>query len=501
MISSLFSKTNLLFCGLITLLGIFGYQSLPGGIKNATLTPTPTATRMVTPSPTLDPFFSGQDTMNEQAVISPTPASASSIPFYQLRMEFDPRFNFGTIHEKIVYYNHTGQELNTIKLLVEANHSAGVFSLKKLTGEDGATLIPFHLEDNILDVNLPQVLSPDKQVALNLDYTLKLPEKSLPLGYTGHQANFIDWYPYIPPYQADKGWEINPAGRVGEHLSYDLADFEVEIRFPDKTPSQVIAAPTAEQAAGNGIKKFTHLSARNFYLSISPLYKIVSQQVGDVTINGYVFPEHLESGNSALGYTANALSYFSSIFTPYQHKTFSFVEADFADGMEGDGIFFLNKNYFAYTDGPKSGLCALSAHETAHQWWFAQVTNNPAINPWMDESLATYSELIYYRKWYPDLTDWWWQYRVFAFKPVGNIAGTIYDFQSYRPYVNAVYLHGVVFLDAVYQKMGQDAFITFLKQYAQTYSGKQVTPDEFFNLLSQQSQVNLQPIISENFKK
>jgi hypothetical protein len=292
-----------------------------------------------------------------------------------------------------------------------------------------------------------------------------------------------------------------PAAHVGEHLVYDMADFEVEIHLPDKAEPQVIAASAAADSTQNGIQHFTLLGARNFAWSISPIYKLVTVQSGAARINGYVFPEHVDAGRAAVGYTAEALSLFSNLFTPYQHPTFSFVEVDFADGLESDGLFFLNKAYFAYTNGPESGLCALSVHESAHQWWYAQVGNNQALYPWLDEALATYSELLYYQKLRPESVDWWWQYRVQPYKPTGNVGSSIYDFQSYRPYVNAVYLHAVQFLDQLHQKMGDEAFLAFLRNYAIVFGGKLATPPDFFTLLQQSTPLNIQPLKDAYFSK
>jgi aminopeptidase N len=35
-------------------------------------------------------------------------------------------------------------------------------------------------------------------------------------------------------------------------------------------------------------------------------------------------------------------------------------------------------------------------HETAHQWWYSMVGNDQILEPWLDESLADYSEVVYY---------------------------------------------------------------------------------------------------------
>jgi aminopeptidase N len=164
-------------------------------------------------------------------------------------------------------------------------------------------------------------------------------------------------------------------------------------------------------------------------------------------------------------------------------------------------MFFLNKAYFAYTNGASSGLCALSVHETSHQWWYGQVGNNQALNPWLDESLATYSELLYYQKLRPSLVDWWWTYRVEPYKPAGSVGSTIYDFQSYRPYVNAVYLRGAQFLDALHSRMGDEAFLAFLHNYVSTYAGRQAAPQDFFNLLHQSTRLDVQPLVDSYFGK
>jgi aminopeptidase N len=113
----------------------------------------------------------------------------------------------------------------------------------------------------------------------------------------------------------------------------------------------------------------------------------------------------------------------------------------------------------------------LSVHETSHQWWFGLVANDQANEPWLDEALATYSEYLFLEEFYPELTSWWWDYRVYTFNPTGNIDSDIYKFDRARPYINAVYLRGAVFLHELRNLLSDDVFFLRLRQYAEVNQG------------------------------
>lgn len=84
--------------------------------------------------------------------------------------------------------------------------------------------------------------------------------------------------------------------------------------------------------------------------------------------------------------------------------------------------------------------------------------NDQALEPWLDEALATYSELLFYEADYPEHVDWRWNFRVNRFQPAGWIDRTIYDFQAFRRYVDAVYLRGAQFLQTVREQVGDEVF-------------------------------------------
>jgi hypothetical protein len=202
----------------------------------------------------------------------------------------------------------------------------------------------------------------------------------VPFGYTLAQTNLVDWYPFLPPYQPGRGWWANQAGPCGEHLVYENADFEVSIRLLDERDDLVVAASSPAKVDGEWLH-YSYPAARNFVWSVSHQYIISTRQVGPVTIKAYTFPVHTAAGESALQATAEALAVYNRLFSKYP-RLLSLVEADFLDGMEYDGLYFLSKGFYnIYSGTPADYLTAIAAHETAHQWWYAQLGNDQAIEP------------------------------------------------------------------------------------------------------------------------
>jgi aminopeptidase N len=145
-------------------------------------------------------------------------------------------------------------------------------------------------------------------------------------------------------------------------------------------------------------------------------------------------------------------------------------------------------------------LWAIAAHETAHQWWYAQVGNDQAFEPWLDEALCTYSERLYYENIHPEGLDWWWAYRVYYYEPKGWVDGSVYNPEGYRAYRDAVYLNGALFLEDLRNLVGEQAFFAFLPAYARRYAGTVATADDFFAVLNEYTQVNLQPLFDRYFE-
>jgi aminopeptidase N len=174
---------------------------------------------------------------------------------------------------------------------------------------------------------------------------------------------------------------------------------------------------------------------------------------------------------------------------------------DFNDGMEYSAFFYLSRDFYnLYDETPANYLTFVAVHETSHQWWFEQVANDQAQQPWLDEALSTYSEYIYYENMHPDLTAWWWAYRIDFYNPQGFVDIPIYDGQGFRPYTNAAYFQGAHFLHALRARIGDEAFFAFIQDYLAQGRGKIMTSDDFFRILSGHTLTDYSDIVRQYFQ-
>jgi hypothetical protein len=143
--------------------------------------------------------------------------------------------------------------------------------------------------------------------------------------------------------------------------------------------------------------------------------------VNGVNVRSIYLAEHERIGKRALVVAANALRVFTSLFGPLPFKMISVAEAPLVAGLgsaEFSGLNVIASAYFVDFDSPavrnlpeiireqrpsvEESLEWTVAHLIAHQWWGAAVGNDPAREPLLDEALASWSSLLYYKRTYGD---------------------------------------------------------------------------------------------------
>ncbi|GAB4504547.1 MAG: M1 family metallopeptidase [Anaerolineales bacterium] len=436
----------------------------------------------------------------------PTPTSlpAPERAKYSLDVALDYAAKTVSVNENIFYPNHTGEPLASLVLAVVPNLWAGGFTLTGLSVDD-APLSTYSLQGQRLEIVLPAALAPETTLTLTLQFTLALPfaeqqdpnlERPRIYGYTARQINLVNWYPFIVPYEAGTGWILHDPWYYGEHLVYEAADYEVNL----KTNPGVVVAASGYAQPGGEFTRYTLTAGRAFVLSASPEFQIVSAQAGNVIVTSYYFPFYEKPGQTVLEVSAKAIQLYSQRFGPYPHQTLAAVMGDFNDGMEYSAFYFLPRDFYNLYDGTsKNYLTFVAAHETAHQWWFERVANDQALYPWLDESLCNYSERLYYEAYHPELVSWWWPYRMYYYDPSAKMDIPIYQGTGFQPYTNATYFRGAHFLEDLRTRIGDEAFFAFLQDYQAQLNGKIAKPQDFFAILRQHTNADFSDLLAAYF--
>lgn len=479
------------------------------------LTPTATASATIQPQASQTPVNTSippaatvsatalpqQPTKIADTEVPPKPALQADRTQYTLTAVMDYANHTVSVHEVVIYPNLSQGVLTNISFGVNPNLWKGVFYLQTLAVNDVA-VTNFSLSGQWLVVNLDVPMQPGQVIKLTLDYNLILPYSSAKFenfGYTARQTNLIDWYPFIPPYRNGQ-WILPDPYAYGENLVYDKADFRVSLEFTDPANAPVVAA-SAEANLVQGVLVYELPNARNFTISASPEYLIGVADASGVKIYNYYFAGEYLAAGRVLELTQKAVNTYIAEFGPYPHTILSVCETDLNDGLETDGMYFLAKNFYSTYDGSvKNNLSMIAVHETAHQWWYGAVASNQAVEPWLDEALSTYSENVFYDKNYPEVLNWWWNYRVNAFGASGWVDSQVYDTTSFRAYVNAVYFNGAHFMQTLRDRIGDEAFFAFIKDYYARNNGRVVTASDFFEVLALHTDKDVSDIIKLYFR-
>jgi aminopeptidase N len=313
------------------------------------------------------------------------------------------------------------------------------------------------------------------------------------------QTNLANWYPFVVPF-VNGQWILHDPWWYGDYLEYPVAGYQVNLVFVGEVTAPVVAASGGAERIVD-INRYTLENGRAFAFSISPNFEVSNMKIGETTISSYFLPAFRKPAEAAMEVSAQSIELFSEKFGEYPYSSYSIVQAGLSDSREFSGLSFISRGYYqSYNDSLDNFLAYASIHSAAHQWWFNQVGNDPAMEPWLDESLATYSELLYFENLHPDMLSYWQENRVDFFRPQGKIDASIYESANYDAYKQAVYFNGAKFLGDLRERIGDDVFFEFLQDYYDQNKGQTATGKGFFRVLGEHTDADYSNVVNKYFK-
>ncbi|HLL73826.1 MAG TPA: M1 family aminopeptidase [Pyrinomonadaceae bacterium] len=310
----------------------------------------------------------------------------------------------------------------------------------------------FALEERatVLRVSLRDAVAPDAAAEIEIDFAGSVPEldadeTSLPahviqqLGAAlrdtremrgARDTNFLARgvmllgasYPVMAVREGAE-WRRGARAGVGDLIYAEAADYEFEVEtargvavFTSGEPhggAAVVSGdanpPVPRTFVGNNLRGFAVVAGRNLRSAV--------RDVGKVRVQSVFSREHEKTGRRVLDVAARAVEIFSARFGPAPYPLMTIAEAPFSAGVgsaEFTGLCAIASAYYVDFDSPavrnlpelvreqrtsvEDSLEFAVAHMIAHQWWGGAVGSDPAREPVLDEALAHWSALVYYRE-------------------------------------------------------------------------------------------------------
>lgn len=362
-----------------------------------------------------------------------------------------------------------------------------------------------------LVVPLAQPLKPGESVTVQLDFTMRLPQKQGRWGQWRDVTFLSNWLPVFavcegPPGETTSddaigadGWRPTPF--IPWHQPYynEAGNYTVHA-----------VVPAAQEVACSGmVVKEEHLpdgrrqleieanGMRDFALLCSARYQCFEGEVTlgpegskPVRIRVLAFPEHEHYARKMVQIAAESLSVYSRWFGQYPYPQFTIAESFFGwNGNECSTLVMIDDRVFGMPHLAGGFVEYLVSHEICHQWWYNLVGTNGYSETFMDEALATY----FSHRWlnqkigknnnmmtFPKALEWlpnirredYRTYAMFGAIGRGDNGPCVQDMPKFEHLVNLLsmcYDKGSRIVGMIEERLGEAAFMDFMRRLHSRY--------------------------------
>lgn len=194
----------------------------------------------------------------------------------------------------------------------------------------------------------------------------------------------------------------------------------------------------------------------------------------------YVYPEHLAAAQQKFPVTRSAMEIFAPLFGeyPFLAEKYGMVEFPWGGAMEHQTMTSMGDRIVHLGDLTVQDFIS---HELAHQWWGDWVTLATWHDIWLNEGFATYSEVLFFERFYGwdpgELMDRSYDdHRAF-----GRMGGTVYAEDLENPFDDsgAIYTKGAWVLHMLRHILGEREFFAMLKDYGRRFAFANASTEDF----------------------
>lgn len=412
---------------------------------------------------------------------------------------------------------YTNQSQDTLKLVVFRLYPNG----PTLGGRSNVTSVTVNGETvdpsfsdlrSVMGVPLPTALEPGQSAEFVIQFYTIMTKGLFTaygrFGYVNDVVSSTSWYPTLSVYEPARGWWTSMPSPSGDPGYSETGLYDVRLTLPSDMTIAMSGSIIDQQDNGNGTTTYRDVTGpmRDFAFQASTRYAISPTEVDGTTINVVHYKDKeadkTDGTKDALVFSANSVRVYNKIFGDYPFKELDVVQNPTPSGVEFPGLVQIaQKSWLA----GNPYLEVVIAHEIGHQWFYSLVGNNQVDRPWLDESLTSYTEVVYMREVYPNGTEgkdhadfFKNQYNGYTGSGQANLPLDL----PVRSYPNAaygaiIYRKGPVFYLELERLLGQDVTYRALHTYFERFKYQITVSSDVLNVFEEVSGKDLKSVFAE----
>jgi Peptidase family M1 domain len=284
---------------------------------------------------------------------------------------------------------------------------------------------------------------------------------------------------------------------IGDSVMTDVADYDVTIDAPRDVQVFTPVAPAAvTQKDEFTSTSFSVEALRDFAIVAGRDLHAEQRTVGNVTVRSIFRSEHETVAHRVLGLAADAVRVYADRFGALPIKMISISDAPLVATLgsaEFAGLSAIASAFYVDFESPmmrnmpdvireqrasvEGSLEWTVAHVVAHAWWGTAVGNDPAREPILDEALANWSALLYFREVHGEeqaavaldeqLRGVYRLYRTFGGEDM-EASRTAHEYRNSFQYSAIVTSKGALMFEALRKLIGDEKYFAALRGYYRT---------------------------------
>jgi hypothetical protein len=484
------------------------------------------------------------------------PKSLTDLPLYDLAIDLSDDLGELDLTEKVYFTNTFGAPLGEVALRIYANATGEQHPVELVSGAcfEGPSCKVSAPAPSVVVATLAEPVAVGKRVRIDLRLRAKLgviePGRTsmLAQGFESLQrmkggkgagdygllargddiASVASFYPVLARF-SDGKWEKSDASTMGDLGASGMSHVIARVTVPadaEVVSSGVVTKSEAKEAEAGARKQLTISAAfiHDFAMLVSRNFQSASRKVGDVEVRSHYLGRDERAGRRVLDAAAASLASYEKLFGRYPYVDLDVVEAPLvggAGGVEFSGLVTVASMLYrpALSEGPMGALMGLfggpsqkeidgmtdsmlefvTAHEVAHQYWPGLVGSDSRQHPWMDESLAQWSAVMYVRDRYgADRAKQEAEREILANYQTMRLLGTadgavdrpVDAFGGELAYAGLVYGKGPYLFRELEKKLGEEQFAAGLRRYIERNRYRSAPPRGLIEELAKGNQAD-----------